>query len=49
VLTAIGLAPEVADGSMRLSLGRLTGEDEIERAATIIIEEVTREYQRTKR
>jgi cysteine desulfurase len=48
VLTAIGLAPEVADGSMRLSLGRLTGEDEIERAATIIIEEVTREYQRTK-
>lgn len=49
VLTAIGLEPDVADGSMRLSLGRLTGESEVERAGAIIIEEVTREYQRVQK
>jgi Cysteine sulfinate desulfinase/cysteine desulfurase and related enzymes len=47
VLTAIGLAPEVADGSLRLTLGHLSNEENIPRAASIIIEEVTKEYQRS--
>jgi cysteine desulfurase len=46
VLTAIGLAPEIADGSLRLSLGHLSDEDNTTRAAAIIIEEVTRERER---
>jgi len=46
VLTAIGLAPEVADGSLRLSLGRLSTEENSEKAAEIIIEEVVRERDR---
>lgn len=49
VLTAIGLTPEVADGSLRLTLGHLSTEENTARAATIIIEEVTREYERTGR
>jgi cysteine desulfurase len=47
VLTAIGLAPEVADGSLRLTLGHLSNEENVSRAAEIIIEEVNRERQRT--
>ncbi len=46
VLTAIGLAPEVADGSLRLSLGRLSSKENIEKAAHSIIEAVRREYER---
>lgn len=46
VLAAIGLAPEVADGSLRLTLGHLSTEENIKKAAEIIIEEVTRERQR---
>lgn len=46
VLTAIGLAPRVADGSLRLTLGRLSSEKSSTIAAAIIIEEVNREYQR---
>lgn len=49
VLTAIGLAPEVADGSFRLTLGHLSNEENIPRATTAIIEEVTKEYQRSAR
>lgn len=48
VLTAIGLSPEVADGSLRLTLGHLSNEQNIEKATQIIIEEVGREYTRTK-
>jgi cysteine desulfurase len=48
VLSAIGLAPEVADGSLRLTLGHLSTEDNIKKATQIIIEEVKREYERTK-
>lgn len=48
VLTAIGLAPEVADGSLRLTLGHLSDENNTRLAAEIIIEEVKREYARTK-
>ncbi len=49
VLTAIGLAPEVADGSLRLTLGHLSTDQNIARAGDIIIEEITREYQRVAR
>lgn len=46
VLTAINLPPEVADGSLRLTLGHLSTEDTVTKAAEIIIEEITREQQR---
>ncbi|HJP81080.1 MAG TPA: cysteine desulfurase family protein [Candidatus Saccharimonadales bacterium] len=49
VLTAIGLDPVVADGSLRLTLGHLSDEATTKRAAEIIIEEITRERQRTAR
>ncbi|MFZ2126188.1 MAG: cysteine desulfurase family protein [Candidatus Microsaccharimonas sp.] len=49
VLTAIGLTPEVADGSLRMTLGHLSNEENIARAAEIIIEEVQREYDRMAR
>lgn len=49
VLTAIGLTPEIADGSLRLTLGHLSSDDNTKLAAEIIIEEVNREYARTKR
>ncbi len=48
VLTAIGLAPELADGSLRITLGHLSDEDNITLAGDIIIEEIKREYARTK-
>ena len=47
VLTAIGLAPEVADGSLRITLGHLSNEENIARAGDIIIEEIKKEYQRS--
>lgn len=46
VLTAIGLKPEVADGSLRLSLGHLSDEANTQMATQIIIEEVKREQAR---
>lgn len=49
VLTAIGLAPEIADGSLRLTLGHLSTTENTQKAAEIIISEVTRERQRTAR
>ena len=49
VLTAIGLEPEVADGSLRLTLGHLSNDENIARAADIIIEEITKEYERSAR
>ena len=49
VLTAIGLAPEVADGSLRLTLGHLSTEENTARAADIIIEEISKEYERSAR
>jgi len=48
VLTAIGLAPEVADGSLRMTLGHLSNEENIAKAAEYIIEEVRREYDRVQ-
>jgi cysteine desulfurase len=47
VLTAIGLAPEVADGSLRITMGHLSNDENIARAGDIIIEEITKEYQRS--
>jgi cysteine desulfurase len=47
VLTAIGLAPEVADGSLRLTLGHLSNNENIAKAASIIVEEISKEYQRS--
>ncbi len=49
VLEAIGLPPEVADASLRLSLGRLSTEENIERAASLIVEAVRSEYARMGR
>jgi cysteine desulfurase len=46
VLTAIGLAPEVADGSLRMTLGHLSNDENMAKAADHIIEEVRREYDR---
>jgi cysteine desulfurase len=49
VLTAIGLADEVADGSLRLTLGHLSTAENTARAGEIIIEEIQREQQRLGR
>jgi cysteine desulfurase len=46
VLTAIHLTDEVADGSLRLTLGRLSTDETVEKAGDIIIEEIIRERQR---
>ncbi len=37
VLCAMGVAPEVGKGAVRLSVGRFTTEDEIDRAATMLV------------
>lgn len=47
VLTAIGLASDVADGSLRLTFGHLSTEENTQQATDIIIEEVTKEYARS--
>lgn len=47
VLTAIGLAPEVADGSLRITFGHLSNEKNVTSAIEIIIEEVQKEYTRS--
>lgn len=46
VLTAIGLSPGVADGSLRLTLGHLSTEENTAQAAQIIIETIQAEYTR---
>lgn len=46
VLEAIGAAPEVAEGSLRITLGRETTREQVERAASIIIDVVHAEYER---
>lgn len=46
VLTAISLPDDVADGSLRLTLGALTDESVVAQAATIISEEVALEKNR---
>ena len=49
VLTAIGLPEEVADGSLRITLGHLSTEENIEKVGDILIEEITKEYERIQR
>ncbi len=49
VLTAIGLAPTIADGSLRLTFGHLSTEENTARAVERIIEEITKEYARSNR
>jgi len=46
VLNAIGMSPELADGSLRLTLGHLSTDENMKRAGEIIVEEVAREYAR---
>ena len=46
VLTAIGLAPDIADGSLRITLGRLTDAQAITDATAIIVAEIKHEMER---
>jgi len=49
VLTAIGLPANVADGSLRMTLGHLsTGENTVA-AAELLIQEIAKEYERARR
>lgn len=49
VLTAIGLPPEVADGSLRITLGHLSNDENIAKATEIITEEIQKEYARSQK
>lgn len=49
VLTAIGLADDVADGSLRITLGKTTTEKDIDQAFEYIAAEVQREKERVGR
>jgi len=49
VLMAIGLEPEVADGSLRLTFGHLSTQENTAQAIQSIIEAVTREQDRIRR
>lgn len=49
VLEAIHLPAHIADGSLRLTLGHLSTEENIDRAAEVIIEVVTAEYARMQK
>ena len=49
VLTALGCTPDVADGSLRLTLGHLTDEDVIERAAEHLVAVIKQEQARIAR
>ena len=46
VLTATGLQPELADGSLRVTFGHLSSEENTTKAAAIIVAELKREYKR---
>ncbi len=46
VLTAIGMTPEVADGSLRITLGRLTNQQNIQAAAAILKTVISTEQER---
>ena len=49
VLKAIGLSDELADGSIRITLGHLSNDENIKLAAEIMIEEINKEYERIKK
>jgi len=46
VLSALNISDEVADGSLRITLGRLTDERSIQEGGKIIVEEILRERAR---
>lgn len=46
VLTAVGMPPETADGSIRITLGRFTSRKDIDEAADKIVETVKKELAR---
>jgi cysteine desulfurase len=46
VLTAIGLSPEAADGSLRMTFGHLSTKENTKAACEIIVQEIQREYKR---
>ncbi len=48
VLTAIGMTPELADGSVRISLGHLSTSENTKLAGKIMIQEIKKEYERIK-
>lgn len=48
VLEAVGLKPDVINGSLRITLGKQTTDERIERAAREIIAAVTSEYDRIR-
>ena len=48
VLAAIGLSDEEIDGSLRITLGHLNNEDNIKKAAALIIEAVKTEKGRCR-
>lgn len=48
VLVAVGMTEQEADGSLRMTLGRMSDEKNIQEAGRIIIEEIAREIQRLK-
>lgn len=49
VLTAIGMTDAEADGSLRITLGRLSDEESVMTAADIIVKHIQREISRTSR
>lgn len=49
VLEAIGLPDNVADGSLRITLGRMSNEENCQRAVELIIETVTQERERVRK
>ena len=49
VLTALGVSDEIADGSLRMTLGRMSDEVSVCEAAVIIVEEIHREQRRLSR
>lgn len=49
VLQALGLSDEVADGSLRITLGRLSTQAIVDEAGDIIVEEIKRELARVSR
>lgn len=49
VLTAISMEPHVADGSLRITLGRLTNEATIKQASDILVDVITSEMERVGR
>ncbi len=46
VLTAIGMSPELADGSVRMTFGHLSTKENTKKAGKIMVAEIKREYER---